>query len=224
VLWGDESKNGEAKGGKQAGRVLGSRRNRPPCLYGVPVCHSRVKVYIAQMSMLDAASFQYVLENTEVILAPERRIETFGSTSFRFYLVTELMDEVNAVRVRDGRLHADRPQIIAPGHLQRLLLDGFGERAEQYMNWLQQHSGHLAVLKYGFQFRKTDVSESIVHSPMGEVIDRIRDQIDYSEDPLSAIIQGIDEGWEISLLKFASDLIQESSGSNVGEFRRRGLL
>ena len=83
------------------------------------------------MSMLDAASFQYVLENTEVILAPERRIETFGSTSFRFYLVTELMDEVNAVRVRDGRLHADRPQIIAPGHLQRLLLDGFGERAEQ---------------------------------------------------------------------------------------------
>jgi hypothetical protein len=68
------------------------------------------------------------------------------------------------------------------------------------------------------------VSESIVHSPVAEVIDRIRDQIDYSEDPLSAIIQGIDEGWEISLLKFAADLIQESAGSNMGEFRRRGLL
>ena len=176
------------------------------------------------MSMLDAASFQYVLENTEVILAPERRIETFGSTSFRFYLVTELMDEVNAVRVRDGRLHADKPQIIAPGHLQRLLLDGFGERAEQYMDWLQRNAGHLAALKYGFQFRKTDVTESIVHSPVEEVIQRIKYQIDYSEDPLSAIIQGIDEGWEISLLKFASDLIQESSGSNMGEFRRRGLL
>jgi hypothetical protein len=176
------------------------------------------------MSIFDAASFQYVLENTEVILAPERRIETFGSTTFRFYLVTELMDEVNAVRVRDGRLHADRPQIIAPGHLQRLLLEGFGERAEQYMGWLQQNAGHLAVLKYGFQFRKTDVTESIVHSPVEEVIQRIKDQIDYSEDPLSAIVQGVDEGWEISLLKFASDLIQESSGSNMGEFRRRGLL
>lgn len=176
------------------------------------------------MSMFDAASFQYVIENTEVILAPERRIETFGSTSFRFYLVTELMDEVNTVRVRDGRLHADRPQIIAPGHLQRMLLDGFGERAAQYMDWLQQHAGHLAVLKYGFQFRKTDVTESIAHSPVAEVIQRIKDQIDYSEDPLSAIIQGIDEGWEISLLKFASDLIQESSGANMGEFRRRGLL
>ena len=198
------------------------KRHLPLCR--VPVCHSRVEAYITQMSMLDAASFQYVLENTEVILAPERRIETFGSTSFRFYLVTELMDEVNAVRVRDGRLHADRPQIIAPGHLQRLLLDGFGERAEQYMDWLQHNAGHLAVLKYGFQFRKTDVTESIVHSPVGEVIQRIKDQIDYAEDPLSAIIQGIDEGWEISLLKFAADLIQESSGSNMGEFRRRGLL
>ena len=208
----------------EAAAVVFGREKRGPALSRVPVCHSGAGAYIAPMSMLDAASFQYVLENTEVILAPERRIETFGSTSFRFYLVTELMDEVNAVRVRDGRLHADKPQIIAPGHLQRLLLDGFGERAEQYMDWLQHNAGHLAVLKYGFQFRKTDVTESIVHSPVGEVIQRIKDQIDYAEDPLSAIIQGIDEGWEISLLKFASDLIQESSGSNMGEFRRRGLL
>jgi hypothetical protein len=82
----------------------------------------------------------------------------------------------------------------------------------------------MAVLKYGFQFRKTDVSESVVHSPIEEVIDRLRDVVDHSEDPLSAIIQGVDEGWEVSLLKFASDLIQESSSGNMGDFRRRGLI
>jgi hypothetical protein len=176
------------------------------------------------MAMLDAASFQYALENTQVILAPERRIETFGSTCFRFYLVSELMDSVNTVRVRDGRLHAERPQIIAPNYLQRMLLDGFGEKAAAYMEWLQQNSGHLAILKYGFQFKKTDVTESIVHSPVEEVIQRIKDQVDYSEDPLSAIIHGVDEGWEISLLKFAGEMIQESSGTNMGDFRRRGLI
>ena len=174
--------------------------------------------------MLNAESFQYAIENTQVILAPQRRIETFGSTQFRFYIVSELMDSVNQVRVRDGRLHAERPQIIAPNHLERMILDGFGEKAEQFMDWLQKNSGHLAVLKYGFQFRKTDVSESVVHSPIEEVIDRLKETVDYSEDPLSAIIQGVDEGWEVSLLKFASDLIQESSGGNIGDFRRRGLL
>jgi hypothetical protein len=174
--------------------------------------------------MLDETSFQYAIENTQVIHAPERRIETFGSTSFRFYLVTELMDSANQVRVRDGRLHAERPQIIAPGNFQRMMLEGFGERAEQFMDWLRSNAGHMAVLKYGFQFRKTDVSESVVHSPIEEVIDRLRDVVDHSEDPLSAIIQGVDEGWEVSLLKFASDLIQESSSGNMGDFRRRGLI
>jgi hypothetical protein len=105
-----------------------------------------------------------------------------------------------------------------------MILEGFGEKAEHFMSWLQQNASHLAILKYGFQFRKTDVSESIVHDPIEQVIQRIKDQIDYAEDPLSAIIQGVDEGWEVSLLKFASDLIQESSSANVGDFRRRGLL
>ncbi len=176
------------------------------------------------MAMLDEASFQYVIENTHVIQAPERRIDTFGTTTFRFYLVTELMDSVGQIRVRDGRLHAERPQIIAPGHLQRMMLDGFGERAEQFMSWLQSNSSHLAILKYGFQFRKTDVTEYVVHNSVEEVVQRIKDQIDYAEDPLSAILQGVDEGWEVCLLKFASDMIQESSGGNMGDFRRRGLI
>ena len=174
--------------------------------------------------MLDAASFQYALENTQVLHAPERRIDTFGSTSFRFYLVTELMDSVNQIRIRDGRLHAERPQLIAPGHLQRMLLEGFGEKAEKFMDWLQSHSSHLAVLKYGFQFRKTDVKEYTVHNSIEEVVQRLKDQVEYADDPLSAIIQGVDEGWEVSLLKFASDMIQESSGTNLGDFRRRGLI
>jgi hypothetical protein len=174
--------------------------------------------------MLNEDSFQYALENTQVILAPQRRIETFGSTSFRFYLVTELMDATDQVRVRDGRLHAERPQIITPGNYHRMLLDGFGEKAEEFMSWLQEHAQHMAVMKYGFQFRKTDVTENLVHSPVQDVVGRLRETVDRSEDPLSAIIQGVDEGWEVCLLKFATDMIQDSAGGNMDDFRRRGLL
>lgn len=174
--------------------------------------------------MLSEDSFQYAIENTHVFRAPERRIDTFGSTVFRFYLVTELMDAVNQVRVRDGRLHAERPQIITPGTIQREMLEGFGERAHEFFDWLRDHTRDLAVLKYGFQFRKTEVVENIVHSPVKEVLGRISETVDQSEDPFSAIIQGVDEGWEVCLLKFATDMIQNSAPDNMGDWRRRGLI
>src|SRR3982751_3059221 len=102
-------------------------------------------------------SFDYAIANTQVIVAPERQIATFGSTSFRFYLISELMDRVNQVRVRDGRIHAERPQILTPEHFTRLLLEGFGEKAERYIDHLRERARNIAVLRYGFQFRKTDV-------------------------------------------------------------------
>lgn len=174
--------------------------------------------------MLNEDSIQYAIENTQVIVAPNSKIETFGSTVFRFYLVTELMDEVNQVRVRDGRLHAERPSIITPAHYHQMLGEGFGEKAEEFIGWLKEHAPDFAVLKYGFQFRKTDLQQEIVHSPMEEVVNRLRERVDRSEDPLSAVIQGVDEGWEVCLLKFATDMIQRSAPGNMDEWRRRGLL
>jgi hypothetical protein len=174
--------------------------------------------------MLNEDTFQYAIENTQVILAPQRRIDTFGTTSFRFYLISELMDGVDEVRVRDGRLHAERPQIITPGNYHRMLDGDFGEKAEEFVRWLRDNAQHLAVMKYGFQFRKTDMSESVVRSPVEQVVNRLKETVDKSEDPLSAIIHGVDEGWEVCLLKFATDMIQESAGNNLDDFRRRGLL
>ena len=175
-------------------------------------------------SRMNADSFQYALENTQVILAPQRRIETFGSTSFHFYLVTELMDSVNQVRVRDGKIHAERPQIMTPDHYSTMLLEGFGEKAQAFADWIRTHSDRFAFLKYGFQFRKTDIKEAIVYSSVEETLDRVRLNVTESEEPLSAILTGVDDAWEVCLLKFTMDLIQQSAGGNFGDFRKRGLL
>src|SRR6266436_5383785 len=130
--------------------------------------------------------FDYALENTHVILAPERQIATFGSTSFNFYLISELMDRVNLVRIRNGKIQAERPQILTPEHYYRLLLEGFGAKAERYVEQLREHTRNIAVLRYGFQFRKTDLSEQT-----------LRDSI---------------------------DMVERSSGGNLGDFRKRGLI
>ena len=168
--------------------------------------------------------FQYAVENTEVILAPQGQIATFGQTSFRFYLISELMDQVNEVRVRDGRIHAERPQILTPEHYARLLLEGFGEKAEQYADALRGRAEKFAVLRYGFQFRKTDVVEKTIRASMASVIEQTKARVEKADEPLSAVIQGVDDAWEVCLLKFTIDLIERSSGGNLGDFRQRGLM
>jgi hypothetical protein len=167
--------------------------------------------------------FDYAIENTHVIIAPERQIATFGSTSFNFYLISELMDRVDQVRIRNGKIHAERPQILTPEHYYRLLLEGFGEKAERYVDQLREHARNIAVLRYGFQFRKTDLSEQTLRDSIDTVINRTKRRVE-SEDEPSAIIQGVDDVWEVCLLKFTIDLVERSSGGNLGDFRSRGLL
>ena len=82
----------------------------------------------------------------------------------------------------------------------------------------------MALLKYGFRLRKTDIREWIVHRPLETVIAELQVEVDRAEDPLRAIVIGVDEGWEVCLLKFAADLIQQSAGQNTRDFRRRGLF
>ena len=45
-----------------------------------------------------------------------------------------------------------------------------------------------------------------------------------AEPAIKPIVIGVDEGWEVCLLKFAADLIQQSAGENSRDFRRRGLF
>ncbi len=174
--------------------------------------------------MLKQDDIDYALENTEVILEPERKIATFGATSFNFYLVSELMDHANEVRVRNGRIEAERPQIVSPAHYARLFLEGFGEKAHEFLERLRQRESDFAVLKYGFQFRKTAVTEERFRDPIESVIARTKTRVENSEDPLSAIIHGVDDAWEVCLLKFTIGMIERSAGGNVGDFKRRGLI
>jgi hypothetical protein len=173
---------------------------------------------------MNKENFEYAIENTQVILAPEQKIATFGGTSFHFYLISELMDRVNEVRVRNGKIHADRPQILTPEHFSRLLLEGFGEKAQQYVDQLREQTRHIALLRYGFQFRKTDVSERMFRDPIEAVVARTKSEVEDLQEPLSAVIQGVDDAWEVCLLKFTIDMIERSAGGNIGDFRKRGLI
>jgi phosphoribosylformylglycinamidine (FGAM) synthase PurS component len=158
---------------------------------------------------------EYAVENTQVLHEPDRRIDTFGTTRFEFQLVTELMDEINTTRIRTGQITAEKPLILRPDpeSVANFDFDGFGPQGQAFGDFLKENLHRLAMLKYGFRFQMQDMQEEIVHESMGEVCDK-----------LLAVISGVDETWEISLLKFTVEMIEKSQKINLFDFKRRGLL
>ena len=59
---------------------------------------------------------------------------------------------------------------------------------------------------------------------MEEAVQRMEEEIKKQSDPMAALIEGIDDAWEVCLMKFTMDLIQRSAGENVAEWKRRGLI
>ena len=132
------------------------------------------------------------------------------------------------VDVRDRvvilRIEAERPKILSPEYFCRMMLEGFGERAQEYVDRLREQARQIAVLRYGFQFRKSGVMEETVNASLQSVIDRTRHAVENAGDTNGAIIQGVDEAWEVCLLKFTIEMIERSAGENIGDFKRRGLI
>lgn len=174
--------------------------------------------------MLTPDDINYAMENTRVILPPRQRLATFGTSLINYYLLTEDMDTVNLTRVREGKIHAERPEIMTPEYFSRLMLEGFGERAQAFADFLSTNGQNLAFLKYGFRFRKSDIRSYEAHLSLEEMSDKVKIDVEAKNEPLSAVVAGIDDGWEVCLLKFMVDMIQSSSGKNMDDFRNRGLL
>lgn len=67
--------------------------------------------------------------------------------------------------------------------------------------------------------RRYDVTGALV-----EVTARVRAEVESRNDPLAAVLTGVDDGWEVCLLKFALDMVLTSGNENVRDLKHRGLL
>ena len=175
--------------------------------------------------MYSEDDIQYALEETKVIYEPDRRIDTFGDTRFSFLLLSELMDETGTTRIRSGWVEAEKPKIISPNVYKEIAVEGFGSEAARFFEWLSHQGKALqTLLQYGFQFRRSSVTEEVIHEPLEQVKGRIVEEVLQKGDPLMAVIAGVDDAWEICLLKFTVEMVQKSHAINIFDFRRKGLL
>ena len=171
---------------------------------------------------------QYAIETTRVLHEPDRRIDTFGDTRFAFRLLSELMDRVGEIRIRSGEVEAMRPRIVRPEHYGDIELEGFGpearERLEKLVARVRAEGNDLAFLNYGFRFKRGEVREEVVHERLDEVRERVVGEARSLGDPALAVIEGVDDAWEVSIFKFTFEMILRSLAINRFDFKRRGLL
>lgn len=170
----------------------------------------------------------YALETTRVLREPDHRIQTFGETRFEFQLISELMDRVGQVRIRTGEVEAQRPRILKPESFSDFQFDGFDpsahEKFERMIENLRAQGRDLAFLQYGFHFRRGEVREEVLNEPIDSVRDRVMEDIRRTGNPSLAVIEGVDDAWEICVLKFSFEMILRSHEINAFDFKRRGLI
>ena len=172
--------------------------------------------------------FLKVLMNTVVVKLPRQTLASFGTSVITYNMVTRpLYQTLDADKrteeavLRRGTVKAERPQIVTPRFLSRA--PGFGDEAQEFMRELisRGQADDPGIL---YTYSHEPVQLEIISSRPEEVAERISQRIDRESRPLEAVILGVDELWDVSLMKFIFDLTNSSVPTNAADFMRSGRL
>lgn len=163
---------------------------------------------------------------TEVIRSPKHNLYTFGTTNIHYFLVTEpayveLTRTADETVIREGKVIAERPRIVTPYYLASL--EGFSTSARRYFENLMETYGRNSRGIF-YSYRNEPKEMNIVSSNLPTVVEKLTAEIDQRGDPLTALIKGIDELWDVALIRFIFEVTSRSLGDNVNQLGARGLL
>jgi len=164
--------------------------------------------------------FWYAVNNTKLITTPTSKLETFGDTIVNYSLICEDMDNVNKICIKEGQIKALKPTIITPDILGKINLNDFGSDANEYAEWLKNNAKELNIMQYGFSIYKQEIKEYFVTDNLDNVVERVKKEKEKENDPLSAIIIGVNSPWEVCLLKLVVDLVQKSAQGNFNQLKK----
>ncbi|MBA7561812.1 hypothetical protein ES708_03455 [subsurface metagenome] len=169
---------------------------------------------------------EYAIRHTEILRPPKQSLTTFGSTNIYYYLVTEpiyseLVKNITETVIREGRVIAEKPKIVTPYYLSRV--EGFSTDAKRYFEMLLKMYGpNTPGLFYTYKNEPKELN--IVSDSLPSVVEKLNDEIDRRGDPLTSIIKGQDELWDVSLIKFIYEITRSSLRDNISQMEARGLL
>ena len=165
----------------------------------------------------------YAAKSARFLVEPSQRLATFGNTLVNYHLVSELDDHPGKVRIREGRLEAHQALVITP-HFQETEFEGLGDEAREYFNFLKENEERLRVLRYGYHLKSDNFSEQIVTDRLSVVTERVKTAVLESGDKFAAVIQCVDEPWDVALVELWLREVSRSAGDNISELQKSGKL
>ena len=180
----------------------------------------------AQRAMIPDERIAHAIKSTEVLRLPRQTLATFGTTILKYYVVTEpayagVVESSEDSVVREGTVTAQRPQVVTPYYVSNL--EGFSTEAKRYFQMEAERYGtSLPGLMYGY--RNEPGGTTITSGNLHKVANNIIGDLDHRGVNLAAVIRGVDDLWDVSLLKFIYELTARSVATNVQEMQSHGLL
>ena len=166
------------------------------------------------------------VQKTRVARKPLQHLATFGTSIINYYVITEpIYSDIDELKketvVRTGRVNSGKPEIVTPTYA--LNLKGFSSEAYKYLEFISNKFGVNSPCVL-YQYKNEPGKINILNGSVEEVSNNIIKELNTKKDKLTAVIVGVDELWDVSLLKFIHDFTSESLVSNINEFNSRGLL
>ncbi len=166
------------------------------------------------------------VKHTQILRSPKQKLSTFGTTNIYYYLLTEpvyseMVSGLSETVIREGRVIAQKPRIVTPYYLTRL--EGFSSDARRYFETLTKTYGPNAPGLF-YTYKNEPKELNIVSESLLIVAGKINAEIERRKDPLTCIIKGEDELWDVSLMKFIFEMTRGSLEDNILQLGSRGLL
>ena len=165
----------------------------------------------------------YAARSARFLLEPSHRLETFGATLVNYHLISELDDHPGKIRVREGRLEAHQPLVITPDFAQ-IEAEGFGDEAKAYLEFLRENEKNLRILQYGYHLKSDNFSEQIVTDRLSVVTERVKEEVLASNDKFAAVVQCVDEPWDVALVELWLREVNRSARGNIDDLQKSGKL
>ncbi len=174
----------------------------------------------------DDRAWMRAIEQTYVVRFPKQHLATFGSTNVSYYVVTEpVYQEIDAQKregvVRTGRVKAAKPAVVTPTYA--MSLEGFSSEAYDYLRHVAQETGANSpgVL---YQYKNEPENMEIVGGVPGDIAHKISNDLNERNEDMSVVMVGVDELWDVALLKFIYEFTSSSAAGNIQDFQTSGLL
>ncbi len=151
-----------------------------------------------------------------------KRLTTFSGTKINYSLVSAIEGMKDRCRLREGIVLAEKPIIITPETLKERF-EGFGPDKEEFSRILSAlYQDILRGIEYKFKNEPGPVR--IFKESYKAVGERIKADLDSRDVIHAAVVACPDAGWQLSLMKFIIEEIQQSFPHHAKEMEEHDMF